>query len=738
MRFLVTGGAGFIGSNLVIELVNRGEDVVVVDDLSLGDLKNLDEVKNKIRFVKGSILDFNLLKKEFSGIDYVFHLAAIPSVPRSIANPLDSNLVNIVGTLNVLQAAKDSGVNRVVYSASSSRYGDSTFGLKQENSPINFLSPYALQKYVGEHYASLFYKFYGLEVVSLIFFNVFGPRQNPDSPYSAVIPKFIKLMLKGDQPVIYGDGQTSRDFTYVDNNINALIKACTATDVCGQAFNIACGQSVSLLELVEKVNQILGTNIKPLLEDFRPGDIKYSLADISLARQKLGYEVKVDFDEGLKKTIDYLRKQEMQVSKVCIVGLGYVGLPLAALLSTKYKVIAFDINSHRIEQLKAGHDYTGEVANIGDYKLEYTADPQDIKEADFIIVTVPTPIDKAKNPDLYPIKSATELVGRNLKRGAVVVYESTVYPGCTEEICVPILERESGLKFNQDFKVGYSPERVNPGDKEHTIDKIVKVVSGSDEDTLNRVASLYGSIITAGIHKASSIKVAEASKVIENVKRDLNIALVNELSLIFDRVGIDTMEVLEAASTKWNFNQGNFFPGLVGGHCIGVDPYYLTHKALELGYHPQIILAGRSTNEYMSRHVAELVIKNLSRAGKVLKDSKVLIMGLTFKENVPDTRNSKISDVINHLKDFEIIVGGYEPLLSDSEVTTEFGLVNINLVNTTEKFDAVIVFSPHQIFKNISLDDLKVKMNSDPILIDIKRFYNRQEAEQKGFIYKFL
>jgi len=428
----------------------------------------------------------------------------------------------------------------------------------------------------------------------------------------------------------------------------------------------------------------------------------------------------------------------MENQKIVVIGLGYVGLPLAALLSTKHQVTGFDINESRVDELLAGRDWTGEVENIKNFKLDFTTDPSKIREADFVIVTVPTPIDNAKNPDLRPVEAATKTVGQNLKLGAIVIYESTVYPGCTQEICVPILERESGLKLGEGFKVGYSPERVNPGDKEHTIDKIVKVVSGSDDETLDKVARLYSSVISAGIFRASGLKVAEAAKVIENVKRDLNIALVNELSLIFDKIGIDTREVLDAASTKWNFNEGKFFPGLVGGHCIGVDPYYLTYKAIKLGYHPQVILAGRATNEHMTHHVADLVVKSLGHAGKALKNSKILVMGLTFKENVPDTRNSKIKDVIADLKKLAVVVYGYEPLLENDGIKQEFGVENVDINNTDEKFDAVIVFSPHNEFKSISLERLKSKMSDSPVLMDIKRFYDKEEAERLGFIYKSL
>jgi UDP-N-acetyl-D-galactosamine dehydrogenase len=423
---------------------------------------------------------------------------------------------------------------------------------------------------------------------------------------------------------------------------------------------------------------------------------------------------------------------------VAVVGLGYVGLPLAVLLATKHQVIGFDINQSRVAELQSGYDRTAEVADIGACGVDFTSDIEKIGRASVVIVAVPTPIDHAKNPDLTPLIGASEIVGRQLQRGMTVVYESTVYPGCTEEVCVPILERESGMVFNQDFYVGYSPERVNPGDREHTIDKVIKIVSASTKDSLKIVADLYGSVIPAGIHQASSIRVAEAAKVIENIKRDINIALVNELALIFDRLNIDTQEVLAAASTKWNFNSGTFTPGLVGGHCISVDPYYLTHKSLELGYHPQMILAGRAINEYMAHHVADMLIKQLSVQGKAMHDCRVLVMGLTFKEDVPDVRNSQAERIIERLQEFGVNCDGYDPLLDQATVKKYFKIENIDFEHSTVQYDAILVFSPHKQFKSITLNDLKNHGTVQPVLVDIKRLFDRRQAESSGFVYKAL
>lgn len=411
---------------------------------------------------------------------------------------------------------------------------------------------------------------------------------------------------------------------------------------------------------------------------------------------------------------------------ICVVGLGYVGLPLACLFSTKFPVIGFDINEEKINQLKKGIDETGEVEDLQQYHLEYTNNPKDIAKANFIIVAVPTPITEDNEPDLSLVESASKIVGQNLLKGSIIVYESTVYPGVTEEICLPILEKESGLKGGIDFKIGYSPERVNPGDKEHTIDKITKVVSGQDKEALRVIAEVYGAITK--VHQAPNIKTAEAAKVIENIQRDLNIALMNELSLIFKKMDLNTREVIEAAGTKWNFHK--YYPGLVGGHCISVDPYYLTHKAKQLGYDPEVILGGRKINNFMPQHVAETALDFL----KNIKNPRILIMGLTFKENVPDIRNSKIKEVIGYFKRTIINLYGYDPLLKNGVIKEDFGIVPINNLDN-EKFDLIIVFSPHKEFRKITLTDLNNHLTETKILMDLKEFYNAKEVRGLGMEY---
>lgn len=415
---------------------------------------------------------------------------------------------------------------------------------------------------------------------------------------------------------------------------------------------------------------------------------------------------------------------------ICIIGMGYVGLPLAVAFSKKFKVIGFDINKNKINELKNNIDKTNEITKqeLENSKIEFTDNEENIKDADFIIIAVPTPIDSNKLPDMAYLQSASKIVGRNLKRSAIIVFESTVYPGATEEVCLPIIEKESNLKCPADFKIGYSPERINPGDKEHTVTKIKKVVSGIDKEALDIIDNTYKQIIEAGTYRARNIKTAEAAKVIENIQRDLNIALVNELSLIFEKLNIDTKDVIEAASTKWNFHK--FLPGLVGGHCIGVDPYYLTYKANQLGYYPKVILAGRETNEFMSKHVADIIIKALIENKKQIIDSKILILGLTFKENVPDTRNSKVKDIIRYLKEYSVKIKGHDPLANIEEF-------NIEKHKEDNTYDAVLVFSPHKVFKELTLKRLKQLMPT-PILIDIKGFYNKEEAIKEGFYYRTL
>jgi UDP-N-acetyl-D-galactosamine dehydrogenase len=421
------------------------------------------------------------------------------------------------------------------------------------------------------------------------------------------------------------------------------------------------------------------------------------------------------------------------MSTVAVVGLGYVGLPLAVEFAKVFPTIGFDLAEAKIEHFRRHEDPTGEVSREqfeAATMLTVTSDPAQLAAADFIVVAVPTPIDDAHQPDFGPLISASRSVGTNMKRGAIVVYESTVYPGATEEECIPVLEKHSGMKWMQDFHVGYSPERINPGDKEHTLPRIVKVVSGDDEATLEAVAKLYEAVVTAGVHRASSIKVAEAAKVIENTQRDLNIALMNELALIFEKIGIDTMEVLKAAGTKWNFLP--FRPGLVGGHCIGVDPYYLTHKADKLGYHPQVILAGRRINDGMGKFVAEQVVKRLIQAGKNVKDAPVVVLGLTFKEDVPDLRNSKVIDVIRELESFGAKVYVHDPVAEDAEARHEYG-VSLTPWDKLPQAFAMVAAVSHREYREMPLADLTAKLVPGGVFADVKCAFDRGALEAAGF-----
>lgn len=423
--------------------------------------------------------------------------------------------------------------------------------------------------------------------------------------------------------------------------------------------------------------------------------------------------------------------------KMSLIGLGYVGMPIAVAFSKKIDVIGFDVNAEKIALYQSGVDPTNEVGNqaIKECKVEFTNDEKKLGDASFHIVAVPTPVSSDHMPDLSPVESASRILGRNLTKGSIVVYESTVYPGVTEDICVPILEKESGLVCGKDFKVGYSPERINPGDKVHQLENITKIVSGMDEDTLEEIASTYELVVKAGVYRAESIKVAEAAKVIENSQRDINIAFMNELSIIFSRMGIDTKAVLEAAGTKWNFLP--FRPGLVGGHCIGVDPYYLTYKAEQMGYHSQIILSGRRINDDMGTYVAESLIKNIIKADISVKNAKVAILGFTFKENCPDTRNTKVIDIVNELREY-----GIEPMIADpvadrKEAERLYGISLVDM-NEIKKADAVILAVAHEVFENLDVEGLNQFYNCShkkKVLSDVKGILNKRQMEEADYLY---
>ena len=422
--------------------------------------------------------------------------------------------------------------------------------------------------------------------------------------------------------------------------------------------------------------------------------------------------------------------------KISLVGLGYVGMPIAVSFSKKVDVIGFDVNKAKIDLYKNGIDPTKEVGDeaIKNCAVDFTSDPERLREAKFHIVAVPTPVNSDHTPDLTPVEGASHILGKYLTKGSIVVYESTVYPGVTEDVCIPILEAESGLKCGEDFKIGYSPERINPGDKVHRLETIVKIVSGMDEETLEEVANVYELVVEAGVHRAESIKVAEAAKVIENSQRDINIAFMNELSIIFNKMGIDTKAVLEAAGTKWNFLK--FFPGLVGGHCIGVDPYYLTYKAEQMGYHSQIILSGRRINDDMGKYVTESLVKKLIAADVPVKSAKVAILGFTFKENCPDTRNTRIIDIVNELAEYGITPVIADPVADKGEALHEYGMEFADM-DTIRDMDAVILAVAHDEFSSLTLEDMAKFYSCEhkKVLLDIKGLLNRKEYEAAGYEY---
>ena len=421
---------------------------------------------------------------------------------------------------------------------------------------------------------------------------------------------------------------------------------------------------------------------------------------------------------------------------IAVVGLGYVGTPLAVEFGKVVgKVIGFDIKKQRIDELLNSEDITGEITaeDLKNSRIDFTSDPKSLREASVIIIAVPTPIDKYKIPDLKPLESASRIVGENIQRGAVVVYESTVYPGVTEDICVPIIEQYSGMKCGKDFRVGYSPERINPGDKEHNLTNIVKVVAGGDKETTELLAKIYGLVVKAGIHKAPDIRTAEAAKVIENIQRDLNIALINELAIIFHKLGLDTRDVLDAASTKWNFLR--FEPGLVGGHCIGVDPYYLTFKAQSIGYHPEVILSGRRINDSMGKYIAEQAIKHLIKSNKAVKGSKILILGFTFKDNVKDIRNTRVIDIYNELKEYGVEPHVHDPYASHDDVSAEYGIKLMQTPEEKRPYDGIIIAVKHREYADYSMEYLKGLCNSNASLIDVKGIYGKDEALKAGLNY---
>jgi len=707
MKILVTGGAGFIGSQVAQALLERGDEVVVVDNLN--DYYDVQLKKDRlaqieerlVKFYPVDFADYDVMKKIFSEhkFDKICHLGAQAGVRYSLINPHAYHRTNGEGTLNILELMKEFGVKDLVFASSSSVYGGNTVvPFSTEHRVDTPVSLYAATKKYNELMAHVYHDLYGLNCWGLRFFTVYGPWGRPDM----ALFKFTKNIL-ADKPIdVYNHGDHERDFTYITDIVSGILAALDKVNGY-DVFNLGNNDTVTLMHFISCIENALGKTAQKNMLPMQKGDVHKTYADIERTKQILGWEPTTNIEDGINKFIQWYKEYHEQkkvvgvsnggIERIAVVGLGYVGLPLALELSKHYSILGFDVDEDKVNNLQQGIDLTGEVSleNLQNDGVTFSCDETKLKKADVVIVCVPTPIDDHKKPDLKYVKSASGVVGRNLKEGGIVVYESTVYPGVTEEVCVPILEKMSGLKFGEGFKVGYSPERMNPGDKEHSVNKIVKVVAGMDNESLEKIDSVYSKITKT--HKASSIKVAEAAKVIENIQRDLNIALMNELAIIFDKMDIDVHSVLEAAGTKWNFHK--YIPGLVGGHCIGVDPYYLTYKAEGMGYHPQVILAGRQINDNMHKFYFEKIMKRLARKEKNGERHSVLVLGLTFKPNVKDYRNSRVKHLIEELKGYNVDVSAYDPHLSKEVVEDYFGADFFDPRTAARNFDFTLMAVEH-------------------------------------------
>ncbi len=701
MRVLVTGGAGFIGFHVAKALLERGDEVVVVDnlndyyDVSLKKAR-LEQIKSKITFYQTDISDLNSLRTVFQNhqFDKICHLAAQAGVRYSLENPHVYHQSNNQGTLNILELMREFNLKDLVFASSSSVYGGNTKVPFSVSDPVDTpISLYAATKKHCEHMAHVYHKLYGFNCFGLRFFTVYGPWGRPDM----ALFKFTDAIMNGQPIEVYNQGNHIRDFTYIGDIVDGIIRSLDRVHGF-EILNLGNNNPVELNDFISCIEKELGRTAEKILLPMQKGDVHKTYADIEKTKQLLNWEPKIKIEEGIHSFIQWYHhylslKNAEKKRTIAVVGLGYVGLPLALALAKHFPVIGFDVNAKRISDLKQGNDRSREVLSpeLTSTSMQFTAEPQQLKKADFIIICVPTPIDNYNKPDLYCLESSSKVVGENLSRGAIVVYESTVYPGVTEEVCAPILEKSSLMKCGVDFKLGYSPERMNPGDKQRTVNKIVKVVSGMDEDSLAIIDSVYSTITKT--HRASSIKVAEGAKVIENIQRDLNIALMNELAIIFDKMNVPINDVLAAAGTKWNFH--NYKPGLVGGHCIGVDPYYLTYKAEGLGYHPDVILAGRRINDDMHKFYVSKVLKILAKKERLALSPSVLVLGLTFKPNVADYRNSRVKHFIKELQDHNVHIVGYDPLLTREIVEKEFGISWHDPSLKKEQFNLIVYAVDH-------------------------------------------
>lgn len=745
-KILITGCAGFIGFHLSNRLLLDGYSIVGIDNLNDyydAELKHsrLNLLKNheNFAFIYGSLEDKNLIESTFSEHcpTSVVNLAAQAGVRYSIDNPHAYIQSNIVGFMNILEACRHHKVSHLLYASSSSVYGSNKkmpFSVNDfVDSPISL---YAATKKANELMAHTYSHLYRLKTTGLRFFTVYGPWGRPDM----ALFKFTKAILNGEPISVFNNGEMKRDFTYIDDIVEGIVRLIEKKPASSdnpeyipyKVYNIGNNQPVDLMHFISVLEAKLGQKADKNLLPLQPGDVPATYADVDDLMRDVDFKPATTVEEGIGKFVDWYKEyygMNHLPNKIGVVGLGYVGLQAAIAFSEKSPVIGFDISSKRINSLKQQVDYTGEVSKevLNRANILFTEDPVMLKECSFIIVTVPTPIDQLKRPDLSCLISASEIIGNQLQKETIVVYESTVYPGATEEVCIPILEKHSGLKAGEDFFVGYSPERINPGDKENTFKSITKVVSAQNKEALHTIAKLYRTAVDK-VYIAPSIKVAEAAKIIENIQRDINIALMNELAMIFHELEIDTSEVLRTANTKWNFIQ--FIPGLVGGHCIGVDPYYLTSKAENLGYHPEMILTGRKVNEGLSKFIVSSLQKLMTQAGISIEGSRVTILGLTFKENISDIRNSKVIDMIQLLNQSGVEVQVSDQLADPVEVLDEYNL-SLYPLNDLQPGNAVIVAVRHQQYEERGWEGVQsLLINGKGIVLDIKNVLDQASCPE--------
>ena len=785
MRYLVTGCAGFIASRVCGMLLGQGAEVVGLDSLNdaydvrlkhwrlaqllgqrleassdhrlkLDSRFPLKSEDGRFAFIKGDTSNKDDVRRAFGSgkFDAVLNLAARAGVPASFDDPVGFHRSNTEGVANILEAMSKHGVKSHVLASTSSVYapppGVEAQRSKETDCTDYPRSPYAASKKAAELlcHSYAIRRDNPIHTTVVRYFTVYGPAGRPDMS----IFRFIESGMRGTEIEVTGDGKQSRDFTYVDDVARGTISAAKGCHGF-RIINLGGGQSPTSINDVIRViearckKKIKRTKAAPAL-----GDMVTSMADVSRAKAVLDWEPQISLAEGIRRTVAWHKQNRGLASTINlpgqspilgketigVIGLGYVGLPLAHSLSKHFKVVGYDRNASRVKELRRGKDRTNEIdrtqlraALAGN--LTVTEKPSELRKCTMIIVTVPTPVDESKLPDLGPVKSAAETIGNELKhmpKGTVVVYESTVYPGCTEEDCVPVIERTSGLKCGKGFHVGYSPERINPGDKEHTLDKIAKVIAGDSPKTTARMTAVY-SRISKSIHVAESIKVAEAAKVIENTQRDLNIALVNELVVIFERLGIKTSDVLRAAETKWNFLK--FRPGLVGGHCIGVDPYYLTNRAQRAGYHPEIILAGRRLNDGMPKLFADYFVKRCIKWGHSLANQRVLVLGLTFKENIPDFRNSKSVDLVRELQTYGLKVDTFDPHVDATAFTSDPECHDVAVLRTAPKqlssYVAIVLAVGHlEFLKEAWVNKVSAAKKAGTKVFDLKNAWDENEG----------